>query len=107
MSTHNQNVTGELQAKNNGELQSTGRSKPCTRAENLALGNTNPPEQQADKTTFRPREVVGLPVEVVVRPTLPAKYRGILKPNQDVQCVRNLCILQASPSEGCDTNTKI
>ena len=42
-----------------GELQPTGRSKLCTHAGNLALGNTDPPEQQAYTTTFRPREVVG------------------------------------------------
>ena len=61
-----------MHAKNNGELQPTGRSKlltvrTCTHA---ALGNTDPPQQQADTTTFRPREVVGPPMEVVARPTL-------------------------------------
>ena len=62
----------EVQAKNNGELQSTGRSKLCTRthADNLALGNTDPPEQQAYTTVFRPREVVGPHMEVVACPTL-------------------------------------
>ena len=41
-----------------------------THADNLALGNTDPPEQQAYTTTFRPLEVVGLIMEVVPRPTL-------------------------------------
>ena len=54
-----------MQAKGNGELQPTDRSKLCTRGENLALGNKDPPQQQADTTTFRPREVVGPPIEVV------------------------------------------
>ena len=53
-----------------GELQPTGRSKRCTHADNLALGNTDPPEQQAYTTSFRPWEVVGPPMEVVARPTL-------------------------------------
>ena len=58
-----------MQPKNMGELQPTGRSKLCTHADNLALGNTAPPEQQA-YTTFRPREVVGPPMEVVTGPML-------------------------------------
>ena len=46
----------------------------CTRthADNLALGNTDPPEQKAYTTTFRPREVVAPPMEVVPRPTCDA-----------------------------------
>ena len=56
-----------LQAKNNEKLQPTGRSKLCTHAHYLALGKTDPPEQQADTTAIRPREVVGPPVEVVVQ----------------------------------------
>ena len=60
-----------MQPKYMGELQAAGRSKPCTHADNLALGNIDAPEQQAYKnTTFRPREVVGPPMEVVARPTL-------------------------------------
>ena len=65
VSTQNQNVKIEMQPKNMGELQPTGRSKLCTHADNLALSNTDPPEQQAYTTTFRPREVVGPPMEVV------------------------------------------
>ena len=57
-----------MQPKNMGELQPTGRSKLCTHADNLAL-NTDPPEQQA-YMTFRPWEVVGLPMGVVARSTL-------------------------------------
>ena len=41
-----------------------------THADNLALGNTDPPEQQAYTTTLRPREVVRPPMEVVARLTL-------------------------------------
>ena len=69
VSKQNQNVKREMQPKNMGELQPTGRSKLCTHADNLALGNTDPPEQQACKTTIRPREVVEPPMEVVARPT--------------------------------------
>ena len=36
-------------------------------SDNLALGNIDPPEQQADTPTFRPREVVGPPREVATR----------------------------------------
>ena len=50
-----------MKAKNNGVLQPKDRSKLCTHADNLALGNRNPPEQQADTTAVRPREVVGPP----------------------------------------------
>ena len=46
-----------------GELQPTDGSKLCTHADNLALGNTDPPEQQAYATTFRPQEVVRPPME--------------------------------------------
>ena len=70
VSKQNQNVKREMQPKNMGELQPTGRSKLCTHADNLALGNTDPPEQQAYTTTFRPWEVVGPPMEVVACPTL-------------------------------------
>ena len=42
----------------------------CTHADNLALDNTDPPEQQAYTTTLLPREVVGPLIEVVARPTL-------------------------------------
>ena len=70
VSKQNQNVKRQMQAKNNGELQPTGRSKLSTHADNLALGNTNPPEQQAYTTTLQPREVIGPPMEVVARPTL-------------------------------------
>ena len=48
-----------------GELQPTDGSKLCTHADNLALGNTDPPEQQAYTTTFRPRGVVGPLMEAV------------------------------------------
>ena len=65
VSKQNQNVNIEKQPKNMGELQPTGRSKLCTHADNLALGNTDPPEQQAH-TTFLLREVVGPPMEVVL-----------------------------------------
>ena len=58
-----------MQAKNNGERQPTGRLKLCTstHANHLALGNTDPPEKQADTTIFRPRVVVGPPIEMVKR----------------------------------------
>ena len=69
-SKQDQNVKREMQPKNMGELQPTGHSKLCTHADNLALGNTDPLEQQAYTTTFRPREVVGPPMEAVARPTL-------------------------------------
>ena len=59
-----------LQAENNGELQTTGCSKLYTHADNLALGNPDPPEQQADTTAIRPRDVVGPPMEAVAHPTL-------------------------------------
>ena len=59
-----------MQSENDGELQPKGRSTLCAHADNLALGNTDPPEQQADRTAFRPREVVGPPMEVVACPTL-------------------------------------
>ena len=59
-----------MQAKNMEELQPTVRSKLRTHADNLALGNTKAPEQQACTTTFRSREVVGPPIEVAARLTL-------------------------------------
>ena len=59
-----------MQANNNGDVQPTGRSKLCTHANNLAIGNTDPPEQQADTTAIRPRDVVGPPMEAVAHPTL-------------------------------------
>ena len=59
VSKQSQNVKREMQTKSNGELQSTGQSKLSPHADNLALVNTDPPEQQAYKTAFRPREVVG------------------------------------------------
>ena len=71
VSKQNQNLKREMQPKNVGELQLADRSKLCTHADNLGLGNTDPPGQQADTTIFRPPEVVGPPMEVVVaRPTL-------------------------------------
>ena len=73
VSKQNQNLKREMQPKNVGELQPTGRSKLCTHADNLALGNTDPPEQQAYTTTFRPWEVVGPAVEVVARPALTSR----------------------------------
>ena len=69
VSKQNPNVKKEIQAKNNEELQPTGRSKLCTHADNIALGNTSPTQQQA-YTTFRPLDVVGPPIDVVARPTL-------------------------------------
>ena len=60
-----------------GELQRTGRSKLCIHADNLALGSIDPPEQQAYTTAFRPPEVVGLPMEVVVRPTLTPRVQKL------------------------------
>ena len=62
---------------NMGELQPTARSKLCTHADNLALGNPDPPGQQADTTTFRPREVVAPPMEVAARPTLTPRDRTL------------------------------
>ena len=59
-----------LQAQNDGEPRPTGRSQQCTHNDHLALGNTDPPQQQADTSTIRPREAVGPPLEVVARPTL-------------------------------------
>ena len=77
VSKQNQNVKTEIPPKNTGEVQPTGRPKLCTHAHNLALGSTYPPEQQACTTTFRPREVVGPPMEVVARLTLtPRDYTG-------------------------------
>ena len=73
----NQNVKGEMRPKNNEEIQPTGRLKPCTHADHLALGNTDAPEQQAYTTAFRPPEVVGLPMEVVVRPTLTPRVQKL------------------------------
>ena len=70
VSKQNQNVKREMQPKTMGELQPTGRSKLCTHAGNLALVNTDPPEQQACTSTFRPYEVVGPPMEVVACPAL-------------------------------------
>ena len=69
-----------MQAKNDGEMQPSDRSKLSTHADNLALVNPDPPEQQADMTTFRPREVVGPPTEVMARPTL-APRDQILRTN--------------------------
>ena len=69
-----------MQAKNDGEMQPADRSKLSTHADNLALVNPDPPEQQADMTTFRPREVVGPPTEVMARPTL-APRDQILRTN--------------------------
>ena len=66
-----------MKAKNNGGLRAVlnyvHRSKLCTHGDNLTLGNADSPEQQACTTTFRPREVVGPPMEVVVCPTLTAR----------------------------------
>ena len=61
-----------MQPKNMGKLQPAGRSKLklCTHADNLALGNTDSPEQKAYTTTFRPSEVFGPPMEVMTRSTL-------------------------------------
>ena len=82
VSEQNKTVKRETQAKNNGEqkcrrkitesctLGAVQNYRVCTHADNLALGNTGPPEQQADTMTIRPREVVGPPMEVVARPTL-------------------------------------
>ena len=53
--------------------QPARRSQPCTHADNLALGNIIQPQKLANTTTFRSREVVGPPMEVVVRPTLPPR----------------------------------
>ena len=50
--------------------QAMGCSQLCTHADNLALGTTGPPEEQAEATTIRYREVVGPPMEVVACPTL-------------------------------------
>ena len=50
-----------------------GGSKLCTHADHPALGNADPPQQQADTMTIRPREFVGPPMEVVARPTLTAQ----------------------------------
>ena len=59
-----------MQLKNMGELQPMRRSSLCTHADNPALGNTDPLDQQACATIFRPREVVGPPMEGVARPRL-------------------------------------
>ena len=61
-----------MRVKNNGEMQTNGpfKTTACTHVDNLALGYTHPPEQQADTTTMRPRDVDGSPMEVVARPTL-------------------------------------
>ena len=70
VSKQNQNVKREMQPKNMGELQPTGRSELLTQADIVAFGNTDPPEQQAYTTTFGPREVFGPPMKAVARPTL-------------------------------------
>ena len=64
VSKQKKTVKREMQAKNNGELQ--GQFLSVTHADR----NTDPPEQQADTTTIRPREVVGPPIQVMERPTL-------------------------------------
>ena len=68
----NRKVKIQMQAKNNARAATYGpfKTTACTHANNLALGNVDPPEQQAYVTTCRPREVVGPPTEVVACPTL-------------------------------------
>ena len=72
VSKQNNKVKREMRVKNNGEMQTNGpfKTTACTHVDNLALGYTHPPEQQADTTTMRPRDVDGSPMEVVARPTL-------------------------------------
>ena len=71
VSKQNRNVKIEMQPKNMGELQSTGRSKllrsmhTCRQSRARQHRSTG-----AAGTTLRPREVVGPPIEVVARPTL-------------------------------------
>ena len=61
----------EIKAKSNVEHNLLGPfATVCTHAGNLALGNTDPPQKQANATVIRFREVVGPPMEVVARPTL-------------------------------------
>ena len=57
----------EIQAKSNGEHNILGRSQLRTSAGYLALGNTDPPQKQANATTIRFHEVIGPPMEVVAR----------------------------------------
>ena len=60
----------EIQAKSNGEHNLLGPFATVHTCRDLALGNTNPPQKQANATAFRFREIVGPPMEVVARPTL-------------------------------------
>ena len=54
-----------------------------THADNLALGNTDPPEQQAYTTIFRHRKVVGPPMEAVARPTLTPRDQTLFIPGTE------------------------
>ena len=88
-----------MQAKNNGELQPTGGSKLCIHADNLlrVLCNTDPPEQQAYTTAFRPREVVGPPTEVVARPTLTPLDQTLHHTENELPASFLDCIMLKSP----------
>lgn len=44
-----------------------------THANKPVLGSEDSPRQQAEATLIRPREVIGRPMEVVPRPTLPPR----------------------------------
>ena len=70
VSKQNRNVKTEIQAKKATESTTYRPITTCTHADNLALGNTDPPQKQANATKIRSREVVGPLMEVVVRPTL-------------------------------------
>ena len=71
-SKREKNYAGEKQR--NAATYGPFKTTVCAHADNLALGNTDPPEQQAGATTFRPREVVGALMEVVARPALTPRH---------------------------------
>ena len=71
VSKRNRKVKIEIQAKKATESTTyVSRSQLCTHAGNLALGNTDTPQKQPNATAIRFWDVVGPPMEVMVRPTL-------------------------------------
>ena len=75
VSKQNQNVKREMQPKNMGELQSTGRSKLLRSMHTCRQSRARQHRSTGAAgivymTTFRPWEVVGPPMEMAARPTL-------------------------------------
>ena len=64
------NVPRKMRAKYYGELRHNLQKTFSTMYTELALVDIYPPEQQADTTITRPREVVGPPMKTVARPSL-------------------------------------